>query len=227
MGCRILIVEDEPEISSLLQRGLAEEGYSAEVTNTGASAMRQFNEGWDLVILDLMLPDIAGETVLDFITQRRDHPPVLILSARAQLVDKLTLFERGCDDYLTKPFAIEELLSRVRALLRRAPKAVVDEGRYEDMYLESETLRCFADERSITLTPKEFAICRLLMREPGKVISKRQLIRSVWGVTQEPKTNYIEVHLANLRKKLSQLGRDEWLQTVRSSGFLFSRPEEI
>lgn len=227
MGSRILIVEDEPEISSLLERGLAEEGFETAVTNNGAAAMRRFSEGWDLVVLDLMLPDLRGETVLDYITQRRDHPPVLVLSARSQLADKLMLFEKGCDDFLTKPFAVEELLSRVRALLRRAPKAVADEGRYEDMYLEAETHRCFAGEGSITLTPKEFAICRLLMREPGKVISKRQLIHSVWGVTQEPKTNYIEVHLANLRKKLSHLGRENWLQTVRSSGFLFSRPEEI
>jgi DNA-binding response OmpR family regulator len=221
---RILIVEDAPDVARLLQRGLTEEGFEAEVAPTGQVALRKADESWDAIILDLTLPDVPGETIMSYLAQRMDHPPVLVLTARGQLEDKLTLFRQGCDDYLTKPFALEELLHRVKALLRRAPKSLPDECHYEDMRLEASTHQLSVGASKISLTPKEFNICRLLMRAPGRVVSRKELLQAVWGLTHEPRTNFIEVHLANLRKKLGQVEREGWLQTIRASGFLLEKP---
>ncbi len=220
---RILIVEDSPDVASLLERGLIEEGFQVSVAKTGNEAMRLFDESWNLVILDLMLPDVPGESLLDYLTQKVDAPPALILTARTRLEDKVALFQRGCDDYLTKPFAFEELIGRVRALLRRSPRPIPDAVEYEGITLDSSTHVLVKEDKKITLTPKEFAICKLLVREPGRVFTRRELLHSIWGLGNEPKTNFIEVHLANLRKKLEPIKLDKWLQTVRGSGLAFSK----
>ena len=222
---RILVVEDAAEVAKLLARGFEEEGFEVSIAPNGEIALRRFQEFWDLIILDLMLPDVTGEMLLGFLAQKADRPPVLILSARSTLDDKLTLFRQGCDDYLTKPFAFEELLERGRALLRRPPRTVPEECKYEDMQLESETHELSVGAQKVPLTPKEFAICRKLMLNPGHIVSRRELLQSVWGLAHEPKTNFIEVHLANLRKKLGLVDRDSWLQTVRQSGIMLAKPE--
>ena len=223
---RILVVEDAANVADLLRRGLTEEGFEVTVAASGEEALRHADQSWGLVVLDLMLPDLPGENVLDYFAHRLDRPPVLVLTARDQLEDKVALFQRGCDDYLTKPFAFEELLLRVQALLRRAPRVEPEACRYEDMALESATHKLRVGDRQIPLTPKEFAICRLLMREPGRVVSRRELLHGVWGLAHEPRTNFIEVHLTNLRKKLGQADRAEWLRTIRASGFVLNRPHE-
>jgi two-component system OmpR family response regulator len=225
---RVLIIDDSAEVSDFLRRGLIEENYQVTVAQSGEVGLRRADEGWELIILDLMLPDISGESILEYITHRTDHPPVLVLTARDQLGDKLSLFRLGCDDYLTKPFAFEELLERVKALMRRAPKASNVDYHYEDMTLEPQTnlLTVGSFKTKISLTPKEFAICRTLIRQPGQVVSRKQLLHSVWGLRHEPKTNFIEVHFANLRKKLIPVKRENWVRTVRTSGFVLSRPED-
>lgn len=222
---RIFIIDDAVDVCDFLRRGLSEEGFAVEVAHSGGVALRRADEPWDLIILDLMLPEVQGETILDYLGQKRNHPPVLVLTARDQLEDKVALFRLGCDDYLTKPFAFEELLERVKAILRRAPTPLSETYIFEDMTLDSGTHKLQIGPEKVVLTPKEFAICRALMSQPGQVISRKQLLHSVWGLTHEPKTNFIEVHLANLRRKLAPLGRGPWFQTVRSSGFVLSRPE--
>ncbi len=221
---RILIVEDSLELAHVLKRGLTEEGFEIGHAPSGEVALRELKEGWDLVILDLTLPDISGESVLGFIQQPTESPPVLVLTARSQIEDKVALFERGCDDYLTKPFNFNELLGRVRALLRRSPKTIPENLHYDGLSLKPSTNQVSNGDKEITLTPKEFAILKLLLRQPGKVISRKELMRSVWGLTREQRTNFIEVHLANLRKKLAQVERGDWLHTVRSTGISLSRP---
>ena len=221
---RLLIVEDAHDVADLLYRGLTEEGFEVEIAHDGETAMRKLSTPWNLIILDLNLPDITGEEILDFVAQRPDHPAVLILTARERVEDKVSLFKKGCDDYLVKPFAFEELLGRVRALLRR-PARVTESLQYGDLVLMPEIFQISAGNLKVILTPKEFALCRRLMSEPGKVISKRELLHSVWGMTQEPKTNYIDVHVTNLRKKLGQIGKEDWLQTVRGSGLYFGDPK--
>ena len=223
---RILIVEDSSQVGELLQRGLTEEGFDVGVAETGEIALRKLNERWDLVVLDLMLPDLSGERIMAFLGQRAEHPRVLVLTAKAEVESKIELFKLGCDDYLTKPFAFEELLGRVKALLRRPAVSLPENVTYDDLKLEGATLKLKKGNDEVSLTPKEYAICRLLMLEPGRVVSRKELLNSVWGYTVEPKTNFMEVHLANLRKKLARLHCSDWLQTVRSSGVAFERPRK-
>lgn len=223
---RVLVVEDATDVANLLVRGLSEEGFEVEVAPNGEVALRRVLEPWNLVILDLMLPDLGGEQILDFLTQKADHPSVLVLTARDRLEDKLTLFRKGCDDYLVKPFEFEELLSRVKALLRR-PARTGESLKYEGLTLNPASFLLSFDKKKVILTPKEFALCRRLMNEPEKVISRREILHSVWGLTHEPKTNYIDVHVTNLRKKLAQVDCENWLHTVRGSGLMLSIPDRI
>lgn len=222
---RLLIVEDAPKLADVLLRGLSEEGFEVEIAKDGRTAMRRIVEPWNLIILDLNLPDMNGEEILDCITQRQDHAAVLVLTARERVEDKVTLFRKGCDDYMVKPFAFEELVGRVRALLRR-PMRVIEKLQYEDLTLEPDVFQLRSGEQSVTLTPKEFALCRRLISDPDTVISRREILHSVWGLTHEPKTNYIDVHITHLRKKLAEIGRGEWLQTIRGSGLLFGKTQE-
>ena len=221
---KILIVEDDSDVALLLERGLKEEGHQTKIAGSAEIALRKLCENWDLIILDLMLPGLPGDTVLKHMNQQLFRPPVLVLTARSEVETKLRLFRDGCDDYLSKPFVYEELLARVRALLRRPPRVCPDRCHYEDMVLEDEMLELLIGDKKINLTPKEYAICRILLSEPGKVITRKELLHTVWGYSTEPDTNFIEVHLAYLRKKLKPYGRDKWVQTVKNAGITLSRP---
>ncbi|MBI4405135.1 MAG: response regulator transcription factor [Deltaproteobacteria bacterium] len=222
---KILVTEDEKDLAEPLCRGLIEEGFDTEVAPTGEIAFRRLSSSWDLVILDLALPDIPGESLLAHLRSQRDYPPVLILTARSSVDDKLSLFRQGCDDFLTKPFIFEELVERVRALLRRSVRVKQKVCCFENIVLDPSTY-CLSDgNNEFVLTPKEAAILQLLLGSPGRVISRKELLHVVWGLKEEPETNFIAVHLFNLRKKLAQINRDGWLQTVRNSGLTFAKPE--
>lgn len=222
---KILIVEDEADIAEPMRAGLLDEGYQVEIAPTGQAAMRRLVDHWDLIILDLMLPDLPGEAIVNYLKQQPDYPAILVLTARGSIQDKLSLFRQGCDDYLTKPFIHAELVERVRALLRRSQRVTSVECQYEDLCLDPSTFRLSAGAEQTVLTPKEAAILRVFMASPGKVISRKELLQNVWGLREEPETNFIGVHLFNLRKKLSEVKRETWLQTVRSSGFVLCKPE--
>ncbi len=221
---RILIIEDTLELARLISKTLEEEGFETKVAENAQSAFRLLVDHWDLLILDLMLPDASGEEILRYVAQQDYHPSVLVVTARNRLEDKLALFRAGCDDYLTKPFDIQELIERAQALLRRTPRTAQPPLQYEDMALDSATFQLSVGNQRVTLTPKEAAICKALMHEPERVVSKKELLHSVWGMTYDPQTNFIGVHLVNLRKKLASLGRSEWLNTVRGSGVSLLRP---
>lgn len=222
---RILLVEDAADLARIICKTLVEEGFEVVIASTGVQALREAEKNWSLVILDLMLPDFSGEAVLRFLSKQPVHPPVLVVTARNRLEDKLSLFRQGCDDYLIKPFDIEELLERVRALMRRPVRVASGPLQLEDLELDPVSHRLAAGGKEVALTPKEAAICQVLMQSPGQVISRIEILQTVWGLSAEPNTNFLGVHLLNLRKKFSQLGRETWLQTVRSSGFVVSRPE--
>jgi DNA-binding response OmpR family regulator len=224
---RILLVEDATELANVIHRALKDEEFDSAIAPNGETAIRLLNEPWNLIILDLMLPDFSGENVLKYVAQRSSRPPVLVLTARNLLEDKLSLFRLGCDDYLTKPFDVEELLERVRALLRRSVRVNTIEYVYDDIKLDTTNFVLSTRANSVNLTPKEAALCQALLKSPGEVISRQELLQSVWGMNREPNTNFLGVHLLNLRKKFSQLGRGEWLQTIRSSGFVIRRPETV
>lgn len=224
-GPKILVVEDTKDLADVVRRGLEEEGYELDIANTAEVAFRKLQQPWDLVLLDLMLPDASGEELLNFIVQEPNGPRVLVLTARSQVEDKIALFRQGCDDYLTKPFVFAELLGRVKALLRRAPRPLAKHMEYEGLALDPERHVLAGGGMEVTLTPKELAIFRLLMNEPGRIVSRKELLRSVWGLTHEQRTNFIEVHLTNLRRKLAQLDRQDWLHTVRASGVTLQKPD--
>lgn len=225
MTHRILIVEDEVDLAGPLAENLRDDQFEVEIAPTAEKARHFLTHHWDLIILDLMLPDMPGETLLNYLKQQPAYPSVLILTARGAVQDKLSLFRQGCDDYLTKPFVYEELLARVRALLRRSQRVIHENLTFEDIQLDPTTFKLETGNLKTILTPKEASILKLFFSSPGKVISRKEILENVWGLREEPGTNFIGVHLFNLRKKLSEIERDSWLQTVRSSGFVFCRPE--
>jgi len=224
---KILIVEDELDIAVPLSENLRDDGFEVEIMGTVEKARQALIHHWDLIILDLMLPDMSGEVLLNYVKQVPDYPSVLVLTARGTIQDKLSLFKKGCDDYLTKPFVYEELRERVRALLRRSHRVKVESLVIEDFKLDPETFLLGAGNLETQLTPKEAAILRLFFSSPGRVISRIEILENIWGLKEEPNTNFIGVHLFNLRKKLSEIGRENWLQTIRNSGFIFGRPEGV
>jgi two-component system OmpR family response regulator len=168
----------------------------------------------------LMLPDMPGETILSYLSQRPDYPAVLVLSARGQTSDKIQLFRKGCDDYLTKPFIFEELLVRVQSLMRRPPRIRTSDFNYRGLSLDVATNQISASGQSVMLTPKETAMCRVFIGQSEQIISRKEILQSVWGLREEPSANYIGIHLFKLRKKFEQIERGGWLQTVRSTGFV-------
>jgi len=222
---KILLVEDEKDLAEPLCGSLEDEGYCVHWVDTGEKARQRFSEHWDLIILDLMLPDLSGETLLHYLRQEPDYPAVLVLSARGALDDKLSLFRQGCDDYVTKPYLYEELLARVRALLRRSQRVQTENLIYEGVLLDPEKLLLQSKKNQVQLTPKEVSILKLFFSSPGKVISRKEILEKVWGLREEPNTNFIGVHLFNLRKKLAEAGIGDWMQTIRNSGFVFIFPK--
>lgn len=221
-GKKILIVEDEPDLAEPLKKGLVEEGYSVELALDGQTAIRLLAKEWDLVILDLMLPDMAGESIVNYMRQQPDYPPILILTARSGIEAKLALFRQGCDDYLTKPVIFEELVERVRALLRRSHRVTVETLHYQDLVLDPQSYKLSCSLGEVILTPKETTMMRFFLSNAERIVSRKELLNSIWGLKVEPETNFIGVHMFNLRKKLSEINRDSWLQTIRSSGFILS-----
>lgn len=219
----ILLVEDEDDLSQPLAQGLTEEGYFVEIARDGQSAIRRLVDNWDLVILDLMLPDLSGEAVLNYLKQQPDYPPVLILTARSGIEAKLSLFRQGCDDYLTKPVIFEELVERIRALLRRSHRVTAETTAYGDLVLNPHTHILSSGSGSVGLTPKEATLFRFFLSNSERLVSRKELLQNIWGLKVEPDTNFIGVHMFNLRKKMAEVKREAWLQTVRSSGFILSR----
>ena len=213
---RILIVEDETRLASFLEKGLRANGYSTKVAPDGESARRLADDtDFDLVILDLGLPDIDGLTVLRELRDRGVRLPVIILTARDELSDKVEGLDAGGDDYVTKPFGLEELLARVRVRLRsdaeREP-TVLEVGR---VTLDLRTRRAAVDGRTVELTAREFTMLETLMRHSDQVLSREQLLSHVWGYDYEPGSNVVEVYIGYLRRKLGEAV----IETARGMGY--------
>jgi DNA-binding response OmpR family regulator len=213
---RLLLVEDEDRIASFVQKGLAAHGYTVERVATGAEgAVRAASREFDLLILDLGLPDTDGRDVLRGWRDRGIATPVLILSARGEVRDRVEGLELGADDYLTKPFAFDELLARVRARLR--PQAAPDATtvRFRDIDLDLRTRRVTVGERSVELAPREFSLLENFLRNPGQVLSREQLLSRVWGYDFDPQSNLVDVYVGYLRRKLGE----GYIETVRGAGY--------
>jgi DNA-binding response OmpR family regulator len=223
---RVLVVEDERKVASFIRQGLEEEGYAVEVARDGEEALERLLAGtsYDLTVLDLMLPQRDGLSVLKTLRARRVNTPVLVLTARDQVADKVTGLDLGADDYLTKPFAFDEFLARVRALLRRrgerAPRLQLD-----DLTLDPATREVRRGARRIELTAREHALLEYLMRNAGRVLTRPMIAEHVWGIDFDSESNIIDVYVGYVRRKVDGPGERRLVHTVRGAGYVMKADE--
>ena len=223
---RILVVEDEKRISDFLARGLEGAGYSADVAGTGSAAIDKAHAtDYDLIILDLGLPDLDGLKVLDKIRNRKVSPPVLILSARDAVDDRVKGLEGGADDYLVKPFAFVELLARVRVLLRRG-QPMPERLQVGDLTLDCIRRRVSRAGENIDLAPKEFSILEYMMRNRGRPLSRTMIVEHVWDMDYDGLTNIVDVYIRHLRSKIDDKYPFKMIQTIRGIGYTLEGPEK-
>jgi two-component system copper resistance phosphate regulon response regulator CusR len=223
---RILVVEDERKVAKFIRQGLEEEGHAVEVAGDGTTALDLLLGGppYDLVVLDLMLPATDGLTVLRSLRERSIDTPVLVLTARDALPDRVRGLDLGADDYLTKPFAFEEFLARVRALLRRATARRDPLLRVADLTLDPATRAVTRGRRRISLTTREHALLEYFMRNAGRVLTRPMIAEHVWGLDFDPESNIIDVYVGYLRRKIDADGEPRLLQTVRGAGYTLKDP---
>jgi two-component system copper resistance phosphate regulon response regulator CusR len=223
---RILVIEDERRIADFLQRGLQGAGYAASIAGDARSALEFLHQTeFDLLILDLGLPDMDGFELLERIRNRKVTAPILILSARDKVDDRVKGLEGGADDYLVKPFAFVELLARVRVLLRRGQPAT-ERLQVGDLQLDLLRRKVTRAGESIDLAPKEFAILEYLMRNRGRPLSRTMIVEHVWDMDYDGLTNIVDVYIRHLRSKIDDRFTQKLIQTVRGIGYMIDAPEE-
>jgi two-component system copper resistance phosphate regulon response regulator CusR len=224
---RILLVEDEAKMAGFIERGLAAERYAVDVARDGREGLDfAVAYHYDLIILDLMLPFLNGSDVLRKIRDRNTQVPVLILTARDAMQDKVKNFEAGADDYLTKPFAFEELLVRIKALLRRGPVNRSSSIKVGDLELDRLTQQVKRGGRRIELTLKEYALLEYLLVNAGRVLSRNMIIEHVWDQSFDGITNIVDVYIRHLRNKIDEGTDKKLIRTVRGVGYVVSGGDE-
>jgi DNA-binding response OmpR family regulator len=222
---RLLLVDDDQKTARVLAKGLREERFVVDIAHTGAvgDEMATVNT-YDVIVLDWILPDKDGLTVVRDLRARGVSTPILMLTARDALEDRVTGLNTGADDYLTKPFAFEELVARIHALLRRSNVTRETVLRVADLMLDPVSHRVTRGGERITLTRKEYDILAALMRQAGEVVSRTDLMEKVWE-TERDSLNVLEVHVSNLRKKIDVVGAVPLIHTIRGSGYLVGHQE--
>ncbi len=220
---RVLLVEDEKKMASFIERGLKEEGYAVDVMFDGEQGWECLTANeYDLIILDVMLPKISGLDLCQKIRKEGRRTPVLMLTARDSVEDKIKGLDTGADDYLTKPFAFDELLARLRALMRR-PKDLKEESRLSGggLVMDLLTRKVRDIKGEISLSQKEFALLEFLMRHKGEVVTRTQIAEHVWDLHFDPMSNTIDVYINFLRKKIDGSTGKSLIETIRGSGYRF------
>lgn len=218
---RILLVEDEPRMAQVIGKGLRENTYAVDVAGDGNAGLYQASiNDYDLIILDVLLPGTDGFEVCRKLRARDDATPVLMLTARATVDDRITGLDAGADDYLTKPFSFRELLARVRALLRREPQLHSAQFEVDDLIIDSASHRVTRASRVIELTAKEYALLEYLARHVGRLVTRAEIAEHVWDDSFDPFSNTIEVYVNRLRKKIDEPHPVKLLHTRRGEGYI-------
>jgi two-component system, OmpR family, response regulator len=223
---RILIIEDEHKIAQALKKGLELETYSVDTAYDGETGRDlALTEAYDLMIFDLMLPKVSGTQIAEDVRKNKIQTPILMLTAKSQLTDKLDGFAKGADDYLTKPFAFEELLARIQALLRRPPNLMADKITYDDISLDTATFEVTRQGKNLSLSRKEFSLLQFLMRNPDRILTKEQIIQHVWDYDSDVLENTVEQYMGYLRNKLEKpfAQSPKVINTVRGFGYVFGK----
>lgn len=221
MGIRVLLVEDEAEIADFMVRGLREEGFTVEHAADGEAAWHALQQSWDLVLLDWRLPGPDGLTLLCRYREAGGDVPVLLLTARDAVSDRVRGLDSGADDYLCKPFAFSELLARARALTRRQGRGTGTLVAFRDVRLDLATHRAERAGHALSLTAKEHALLLFFLRHPGEVLSRTRIYEHVWGERYDGLSNTLEVHVMELRRKLHAHGGPRLIHTLRGRGYVF------
>jgi len=218
---KILVVEDEKKVASFLKKGLEQEYYSVDVTFDGKDGLKlALSNEYDVIILDIMLPLLDGISILREIRKEKIETPILLLTAKDTIKDKVYGLDSGADDYLPKPFAFEELLARVRALLRRNEKIKTIILSADDLLLDTQTHKVIRNDKEILLTPKEYSILEYLLRNKNKIVSRMKLTEHVYEYQFDPNTNIIDVYINKLRNKIDRGFDHQIFYTVRGIGYL-------
>jgi DNA-binding response OmpR family regulator len=223
---RILLVEDEKGIASFIKKGLEEELYTIDVAREGDEGLLfAVSNPYDLIILDIMLPGINGIEVCKKIRKKGINTPIMMLTARDLVSDKVLGLDSGADDYLTKPFLFEEFLARIRALLRRKTTEI-EELKFKNLRIDVRSHRAYIGDKELAFRPKEFAILEYLLRNRGRVLSRTQILENIWGYNFDPATNIVDVHIKSLREKIGQISEVEYIRTVRGIGYSIDDSEQ-
>ncbi|PPA72265.1 response regulator transcription factor [Jeotgalibacillus proteolyticus] len=223
---KILVVEDEEKIARVLELELEYEGYLVKKAMSGYEALEKYrSEKWDLILLDIMLPEMSGVEILRRIRSDDREVPVILLTAKDSVEDKVSGLDLGANDYVTKPFQIEELLARIRAALRHSAGLKQDEQdeewlKVKDLFLNEKTREVKRAERQIELTPREFDLLVYLMKNHRQVLNREQILNAVWGFDYFGDTNVVDVYIRYLRKKVDGIGTDLLIHTIRGVGYV-------
>ncbi len=218
---RLLVVEDERKVSSFIRKGLEEEGYAVDVAFDGKAGLQMaMDRVHDLIVLDINLPGMDGLSVLHNLRRGRVSIPVLLLTVRANIEDKVLGLDAGADDYLTKPFAFQELVARIRALLRRQTEAKLPVLRFADLTLDPARHMVFRGDRKIELTAKEYALLDYFIRNPGRVLTRAMIASHVWDYDFDSMTNVIDVYVNYLRRKIDSDREHKLIHTIRGTGYV-------
>jgi DNA-binding response OmpR family regulator len=223
---RLLVIEDDKKVASFLEQGLREEGYSVDVAHDGADgSLKAHVHDYDLLVVDIMLPEKSGLEIVREVRQRENSVPVLLLTARDTEEDVVRGLDSGADDYLTKPFGFDELLARVRALLRRGGSERLERLSYDDVEMDRVKHTATRAGRRLDLTPKEFQLLEFFLLHTEEVIRRTTLLEKVWDLLFDPMSNVVDVHVANLRKKLRGDDGNPLIHTVRGVGYVFQKDQ--
>lgn len=219
---RILIVEDNVKLAESIKKGLVRNGYAADCIHDGKEAADHLfmnNQEYDAVVLDLMLPNRSGLDICSSARERGINTPIIILTAKNEKADSITLLNAGADDYMVKPFAFEELLARLRAVTRRPQEALPTQLSVQELRLDVNTRKVFVRDEEVQLTLKEFAILELFMRNPERVLTREFILDHVWDFNFNSLSNVVDVHVKNLRQKLQTTAQGDIIETVTGVGY--------